>query len=56
MLEETVFKNSDEDAKTRQYRDRCKNLQLKLKVSNKCWSIEHFEMQCFTFNIIDVGS
>ena len=36
MLEDAVFKNSDEDAKTRQYRDRCKNLQLKLKVSNKC--------------------
>lgn len=35
MLEEQVFSMSNEDAKTREYRDRCNKLQMKLKVSIK---------------------
>lgn len=33
MLEDEVFKVSKEDAKTKEYRDRCNKLQMKLKVS-----------------------
>ena len=32
MLEERVFGMSKEDAKTREYRDRCNKLQMNLKV------------------------
>lgn len=32
MLEETVFDICKQDAKTREYRDKCNKLQMKLKV------------------------